>query len=187
MIQAPDNLAWVRTSADRLTPFDLARLAASIQSAFTVDGVRDHLLAESIASAIYRYTLDCLPRQTIAATDIEELVGAVLTMLGLVPLARAYAQRGQRTEIQLDQLAAAEHYELAFYRRLAEHLHACADTDLELIQLRGLRACVMRLAGAQRWGRACRGLADEILAFIRARVRQLRPNPALALNIQVFE
>ncbi|MEI6082874.1 MAG: hypothetical protein WCS70_01085 [Verrucomicrobiota bacterium] len=187
MIQLREEIAWVRDSQDRLTPFDVARLAASIHGAVAVAGAAEHLLAESVASAIHLYTRDVCQRQTIAAVEIAELVNAVLTMLGLEEIARAYEQRRQWTEIRLDQLSATADFELGFYRRLNSELNAVVDDELELVQLRGLRACVMQLQGARRWGESCRALADDIVGFVRDRVRQVRRASSTALCVEVLE
>ena len=169
MIQLCDDIVWVRGADDRLTPFDSNRLVASIQRA-----IGDELLAESIATAIYRYARET---QTITAAAIAELAGAALTLFGLIDYAAAYRQRGQFAEIRLDQLAGGETFELGFYRQLDHALRALADPAR--LNLSGLRACVMRLRGARRWGESCRALADDIVGFVRDRVRQV--------NIEVTE
>ncbi|MCG3148346.1 MAG: hypothetical protein PCFJNLEI_01789 [Verrucomicrobiae bacterium] len=185
MIQLREDIAWVRDAAGRLAPFDNVRLAASIQNAVATAGLAEHLLAESIASAIHLYTTDTCRQQTIAASEIAELVNAVLTMLDLDEIARAYEQRRQFAEIRLDRLTESADFELGFYRRLDSELTAVVDDDLELVQLRGLRACVMRLRGARRWGESCRVLADEIIGFVRERVRQV--SRAGTLYVEVME
>lgn len=187
MIQPACHLVWVRAADGRLTPFDPERLAGSLQAALAGAGATDPLLAESVASAIHRYALEGRSAPTLSVREIEHLVATALTCLGLEPLARAYARRNQRTEIHLDEMAAAAALELRFYQQLAQRLAATADRQLALVQVRGLRACVMRLAGARRWHRGCRRLAEDIVAYIRARCRQTRPSPAAALNVQVFE
>ena len=169
MIQLREDIVWVRGADDKLTPFDGSRLVASIQRA-----IGDELLAESIATAIYRHARDT---QTIAAADIAELACAALTLFGLTDYAEAYRQRGQFAEIRLDQLTGDETFELGFYRQLDHELRALAEPAR--LNLSGLRACVMRLRGARRWGESCRALADDIVSFVRDRVRQV--------NIEVTE
>jgi hypothetical protein len=187
MIQFPEDLAWVREADGRSRPFDGARLGVSLQAAATVAGVVDLTLIESIVAVAHLYVCDCCPERTTTPPEIVSLVIEMLTMLGMREIARAYEQRGLWTQIRLDQMAAGEDFELGFYNRLNTRLQAAADAELELVQLRGLRACVMRLRGAQRWGASCRTLADEIVEFVRVRVERVRPPRAVALNVEVLE
>jgi len=172
MIQLREDIVWVRGADDRLTPFDGSRLADSIQNA-----IGDQLLAESVAAAIYRYARDGKTIESLRVSEIVDLVCAALTMFGLTDCADAYRLRGRCAEIRLDQLAVSDAFELGFYRQLDHELRAL--TGPARLSLRGLRACVMRLRGARRWGESCRALADEIVSFVRGRVRQV--------NIEVTE
>lgn len=187
MIQFHQDVAWVREPNGRSSPFDGARLGVSLQAAATVAGVVDLTLIESIVAVAHLYVCDCCPDRTTTPSEIVSLVVEMLSMLGMKDIARAYQQRGQWTQIKLDQMASAEDFELGFYNRLDARLRAVADAELELVQLSGLRACVMRLRGAQRWGAACRSLADEIVEFVRVRVEQVRPTRSVALNVEVLE
>jgi hypothetical protein len=109
----------------------------------------------------------------------------VLKALTCDHIARAYARRREWTEIHLDEIAG---FELEFYRQLDEALTTASSAEeTSMMQLRGLRACVMRLCGAQRWGESCRTLADEIVDFVRARVVRCRPAAAGALRMEVLE
>ena len=172
MIQLREDIVWVRGAAGNLTPFDSDKLVASIAHA-----IGDQLLAESIAAAVSRYACDGKATDTITGAEIADLVCAALTLFGLTDCADAYRRRGQFAEIRLDQLAGAEAFELGFYRQLDHELRALAGPAR--LNLCGLRACVMRLRGAQRWGDSCRTLADEIVGFVRDRVQQV--------NIEVTE
>jgi hypothetical protein len=185
MIQLREDIAWVRQADGRCEPFDVAQLTASIHRAIAAAGLTDQLLAESIAAAIYHYTCEICRQQTIAASEIEELVIAVLTMLDLDMVVQTYERRRQSAQIQLDRLTDTADFELGFYRRLDTELAAVAADELEWVQLSGLRACVMRLRGARRWGESCRVLADEIVAFVRERIQQV--NRTVNLRVEVME
>ena len=189
MIQERHDIAWVRGGDGRLTPFDAARLTDSLQQAAAIAGHTDSLLAESVASAVYLFARDGTPDATIDVAEIAEIVLAVLSMLDSKDIARAYAQRRQWAEIRLDRMAASTQtgFELEFYHRLDRELRTLTDEELELVQLRGLRSCVMQLQGAQRWGLACRSLADDIVGFVRGRVLQVRQAYTTALSLEVLE
>ena len=169
MIQLREDIAWVCAADGKRTPFDNQQLISSIQRA-----IGDQLLAESIANAIYRYACDT---NTISTAEIAKLVVTALTLFGLADCAKAYRYRDRFAEIRLDQLAGSEAFELGFYRQLDHALRNL--TAPAQLNLSGLRACVMRLRGAQRWGESCRTLADEIVGFVRDRIQQV--------NIEVTE
>ncbi len=185
MILPRMDIAWVRGSDGRLTPFDLDRLARSVALACEFTGHSDRLLAESVAAAVHQYACECEPGRVIAAGEIERIVLGVLTALACEDVARAYASRREWAEIRLDQIGG---FELEFYRQLDEALRAASATEeMAMVHLRGLRACVMRLRGARRWGDSCRALADEIVGFVRARVAGARPATAGALSLEVLD
>jgi hypothetical protein len=185
MIQLREDIAWVRAEDGRLTPFDFDRLAKSIEQACEFAGHTDRLLAESVAAAVLHYARECESDRTIAAAEISRIVLAVLSALTCENIARAYARRREWTEIRLDEIPG---FELEFYRQLDETLRTASGTEeTSMMQLRGLRACVMRLRGAQRWGGSCRALADEIVEFVRTRVSRTRPVSAGALRMEVLE
>jgi hypothetical protein len=185
MIQLREDLAWVSADDGRLTPFDADRLIKSIEQACEFAGHADRLLAESVAAAVEHYALECESDHTIAAAEISRIVLAVLRALACEDIAHAYARRREWTEIRLDQISG---FELEFYRQLDEALRAASGAEeTARMQLRGLRACVMRLRHARRWGTSCRALADEIVEFVRARVARSRPASAGALRMEVLE
>jgi hypothetical protein len=185
MIQPRMDIAWVRDTDGRLTPFDAERLARSVALACEFTGRADPLLAESVAAAVHQYACECEPDRVIAAGEIERIVLGVLTALACDDIARAYGSRREWAEIRLDQIAG---FELEFYRQLDQTLRAASAAEqMALVHLRGLRACVMRLRGARRWGEGCRALADEIVEFIRARVLMARPASAGALSLEVLD
>jgi hypothetical protein len=185
MIQPREDIAWVRTADGRLTPFDADRLAKSIELACELTGHADQLLAESVAAAVYHYARECESDRTIAAAEIARIVLAVLETLTCEDAARAYARRSEWAEIRLDTMSG---FELEFYRQLDTALREASGTEeMTMVHLRGLRACVMRLRGAQRWGQACRVLADEIVDFVRARASRARPARAGVLRLEMLE
>lgn len=189
MILAREEIAWVRSEDGRLTPFDAHRLADSIQLAARGAGHADWWLAESVAAAVQLYARQCLRGSTIAMQEMVEIVVAVLSALGYTEISEAYAQQRRRVRIQLDELSARadEVFELRFFRELDGALNAATDKRLSLLEVRGLRRCVMQLRGVRRWDAACRRLAEEIVQYIRARVTRMRPQRAASLKLAVLE
>jgi hypothetical protein len=189
MILAREDIGWVRTEDGGLSPFDESRLTRSVQRAAAAVGHRDWWLAESVAAAIRLYLVESSADRTISIDELASLVFDVLGMLGYAEIAQAYVQRNERTEIRLDDLAehASGGFELQFFRQLDTALLAAADEGLSLVQVYGLRACVMRLRGAHRWGAGCRRFAEDIVNYVRDRVSQMRSGHAAALRLAVVD
>jgi hypothetical protein len=189
MILERQDLTWVESADGRRTPFDEARLIASIQTAANRIGHDSELLAESVAAAIHSYARDCTSDRTIEAGEIQDVVASVLHMLGYDEIERAYMRRRQLSEIRLDELVtqSGAGFELNFYHQLDHALLSAADEKLALLHVRGLRSCVMRLRGANRWGASCSALAEDIVEHVRYRVVRLRPPLAAALRLAVLD
>lgn len=189
MIQARENVVWVEVESGERSPFDDERLAHSIQCAAATVHQHDEWLAESIASAIHLYASECLQPRAISAAEVSQIVTEILAMLGYTDISQAYARRGERTEIHLDEMVAEATggFELGFFRQLDAALQAAADEDLSVVRICGLRSCVMRLRGAHRWGASCRRLAEDIVVYVRHRVSRVRSAQAVALQLAVLE
>ena len=189
MIRAHDNIAWVRFEDGHLAPFDEQQLAMSIQNVAARLGDSDWWLAESIAAAVHAFAVKCRTDKIIDSTDIADVVVSVLAMLGFKDLSQAYARKIRRAEIHLGDLAAdvGTAFELEFFRQLDHALGAAADHRLSMLEVDGLRACVMHLRGAQRWTDGCRRFAEEIVEYVRERVVRVRPAQAVRLQLAVVE
>lgn len=185
MIQLRQDVVWVCDADGKRTPFDVMRLAASLNAAMHAAGITDPAMAEDLAKTAYTFTIENCDDQTIAAAEIVKLIVEVLPTIGLAAVAQMYLQRGHRLEIQLDRLMDDAGFELSFYRQLDHKLEIVGSRELQRVHLHGLRACVMRLRGVRRWNEGCRALADDIVGFVRQRVQQVgRAEP---LHLEVTE
>jgi hypothetical protein len=164
-------VGWVKGRDGRWLAFDTARLENSIETAAESVGQPDWWLAGSIAAAVRLFVCEASPEHTNSADEIEEIVESVLSMLGYEEIARAYGLKQHRAEIRLDEMTynAGAALELDFFQRLDAALAAAAEAQARLVQMRGLRACVMHLRGARRWSAGCRQLAEDIVSYVRAR------------------
>ena len=189
MIKPLEDMAWVRFEDGHLAPFDEQRLALSIQDVAERAGHSDWWLAESVAAAVHAYAIKCRSDSVIPSREIVEIVVAVLATLGFEKISQAYAGHECGTAIHLNDLAArmGAAFELEFYRQLDRELAAASDRRLSLIEVDGLRACVMQLRGARRWNSGCRRLAEEIVEYVRERVARVRPAKAACLRLAVVE
>jgi hypothetical protein len=65
-------------------------------------------------------------------------------------------------------VAEAGETELLFFCRLRDELRSQLDLAPRLLRFYGLRGCVKRLTGAQRWSPRCQELRDRIVEYLRA-------------------
>jgi len=173
MILLCESVCWVQTEEGRATPFDAARLSASILRAAAQAGYGGWWLAEAVTQAIHEFVCVHCDRQTVSAAALTELVEGVLGALGYKDIAEAYRQRHRCAEVCLDQMTETAS-ELEFFHRLDTALQVVGNDELALVQVRGLRTCVMRLRGAHYWSAGCRRMAEEILGHLRERVARTR-------------
>src|SRR5580658_8005486 len=94
----------------------------------------------------------------IPSAEIAEIVSAVLSTLGYEKISLAYGQGPNRVAIQLHELISRTNaaFELEFFQRLDRALGVAASSRLSVMEVNGLRTCVMRLRGARRWTAGCR-------------------------------
>ena len=189
MILPREDIAWVEHDDGSRAPFDVVRLTASIHRAAEHAGQPDWWLAESVAAAVHHYACECATAETVTLVEIVNIVVDVLAMLNYTKISAAYAQQQHCVEVRLDELAATPGaaFELEFFSRLDAALRAVADAHLALVQVCGLRACVLQLRSARRWNAGCRKLAEEIIGHVRARIERTRPAQAVSLNVTVVE
>src|SRR5580700_5515731 len=146
MIQAIEDIVWVEFEDGHMAPFDEQRLALSIQNVAERAGHSDWWLAESVAAAVHAYAVKCRSDCVIPSQEIVEIVVAVLATLGFEKISEAYAGHEHCAAIHLNDLATrmGAAFELEFFRQLDEALGAASDHRLSVIEVDGLRACVMR-------------------------------------------
>jgi hypothetical protein len=183
------GIVWVKFEDGHMAPFDEQRLALSIQSVAERAGHSDWWLAESVAAAVHAYAVKCRSDGVISSSEIVEIVGAVLSTLGFQKISQEYIGHEHSAAIHLNDLAArmGAAFELEFFRQLDHELKAASDHRLSVIEVDGLRSCVMQLRGAQRWNAGCRELAEEIVVYVRERVARVRPAQAASLKLAVVE
>ena len=189
MICPREDVTWVRSADGSLAPFDEQRLAESLRRVTALLSAGEECLPESLAAAVRKFLEEARRDRTISAVELVELVASVLDALGYGRVMDAYVLSCRHVEIELDELAADSPtvWELDFFRQLDRALIAATDGRLALLQVRGLRACVLRLRGAKRWGTGCGRLAEDIVSYVRDRVRSLRPTRAKMLRLAVLE
>jgi hypothetical protein len=120
------------------------------------------------ANAVFHYFKQDLERRTVT---MGEFAGALEKVLrGFKPPAPGPSPSPPGVaESDLGRLAreSAEGLELFFFPRLREELRHKLRQAPRVVRFRGLRSCVMQLAGARRWTARCQSLKEQIVAFLR--------------------
>jgi hypothetical protein len=128
----------------------------------------DAEFVEHAAKAVFHYFRQELGRQSVT---VGEFAGALERVLrGFKPPAEpAPAPVAAVTEADLGRLAreSGEGRELVFFPRLRAELRERMRQDQGVLRFRGLRRCVMELAGARRWTARCRTLEEQIVSYLR--------------------
>lgn len=187
MILLSDNAAWVEMKDGSRVSFDAAQLTGSIMRAAMLAGHGDWWLAEAVAEAVREFVCAQTEARTVPVGELSDLVAGVLGALGYTAIAEAYRRRCEYLEIRLDHMTGQQSgaSELEFFCRLDSALRMADNNELALLEVRGLRLCVMRLRGARHWSHGCRQLAQEIVSHVRQRVVQVRPRTATELRLMV--
>src|SRR5271154_6047702 len=101
MIQALEEIVWVKFEDGHLAPFDEQRLALSIQDVAERAGHSDWWLAESVAAAVHAFVVKSRSDGVIHSSEIVEIVVAVLSTLGFEKLSEAFSEHEHSAAIHL--------------------------------------------------------------------------------------
>lgn len=141
--------------------FEVPESANSVLNAETVN---------EAAAAVFHYFKHELKLSSISLGEFTLALEKVLRELERAARAAdPTARAGGRLESDLGKLAeAVGGFELLFFAELRRTLHAHLCTAPAALHFRGLRTCVKRLSGAQRWSNRCQKLSDQIVAYMRS-------------------
>lgn len=139
------------------------------------------------AKAVFHYFKEELGRQTVT---IGEFTGALeKVMRGFKPACRGLDQAGADASVlesDLGRLAreSSGGCELIFFPRLRDELRLKLQQRPRLVRFHGLRGCVKQLVGAQRWTVRCRGLEEQIVAYLRECLRAEPPQADCSIVVE---
>ena len=126
------------------------------------------------AKAVFHYFRQELGRQTVT---VGEFAGALQKVLSGFKRSGHPAERTEAgkavLESDLGLLAheSGEGCELFFFPRLRDELRQQLQRSPRAVRFHGLRGCVKKLAGTQRWTVRCRSLEEQIVGFLRECLR----------------
>jgi hypothetical protein len=133
-------------------------------------GEFDQDFVEHAAASVFHYFKNDLGRKTVSVAEFASAFELVLNGLGLrLNAGRLTAAAVGKVTKDLRLLAHDAGYacELAFFPRLREAVRDQFQTSPRIVRFHGLRGCVKRLLGAQRWSPRCETVRDQIVDFLR--------------------
>src|SRR5579871_2642764 len=136
------------------------------------------------AAAVFHYFRDELGRDTVTVAEFSMALEKVLRGFKL-SLAEPLVEEPPRRVAQADlSRLAADGCELFFFPRLRDELRTHLRDSPELLCFQGIRECVLRLRGAQRWTGSCQSLHDQIVEFLRSCITAEFPRTNCALVVK---
>lgn len=144
----------------------------------------DEAFVKEASAAVLHFFKDEEGRDSITLGEFAEALERVLK--GFECQASSVAGDDSTPIADLQQLAAdsGEAFELKFFPRLRSELRTQLRRSPHVLHFRGLRNCVMRLAGARRWTARCRRMQDQIVQFLRECLNAEPHPPTCALVVE---
>jgi hypothetical protein len=141
----------------------------SIEIAGNSEGLLDAETLRHAAASVFHYFKVELEREMVTVGEFAQALEKALHGLGLTLYADQSSAEKNLCEADLGDLAheATEGLELFFFPRLRDELRAQLRHAPRVLRFRGLRGCVKRLAGAQRWSPRCDQMQDQIVGYLR--------------------
>jgi hypothetical protein len=130
--------------------------------------VVDPELIQHAAAAVLHYFKHELHRNFVTVGEFAVALERALGGVGLSIFADAQPAQLRVRESDLPELMkSAGDGELFFLPHLRNELKRQLEESPQIVRFNGLRPCVKRMAGADRWSRRCEVLSDEIVDYLR--------------------
>lgn len=135
----------------------------------TANTVLDADTVNQAAAAVFHYFKHELKLSSISLGEFTLALAKVLRELEVAAAAAdSTDNKFTRVESDLGKIAGAvDGVELLFFAELRKALRAHLSKSPVTLHFKGLRDCVKRLSGSQRWTNRCQALSDQIVAFMR--------------------
>lgn len=149
-------------------PFSAEMISVEISNG--AGGMLEQDFVEHAAASVFHYFKHDLGRKTVSVAEFASAFESVLNGLGLkLTAGRLTTTTVGKATKDLRLLAHDAGYtcELGFFPLLRGAVRDQFQSSPRLVRFHGLRGCVKRLAGAQRWSPRCETLRDQIMEFLR--------------------
>ena len=168
MIALASDCLLFRTTAGECIPFSAEMISVELMG-----NTADMFDAEFIrhaAGAVFHYFRNDLGKKTITVAEFANALEKVLRGFVLTTKAAVQAQTGEQvleSDLRLLASESGKGCELFFFPRLRQEMRQRLQEAPKVLRFRGLRGCVMQLAGARRWTPRCRSLQEQIVTYMR--------------------
>jgi hypothetical protein len=170
MIAILDHNPLVEFPDGRQVPFERRWLEFCLRETARKAGLTDWCLEVHLAESVSLFLRFDYQEPLIPSEKLRELTARALSVAGFQEIGEAFSLLPPPARLSLLEVAEAAGmgYELGFFALLSSRLRGLLAGGARQIACEDLRPCVKRLRQAQRWRGDCRGLGEEIVAFIRA-------------------
>jgi hypothetical protein len=185
MILLADNFLFFKLPSGESVPFSPEMISVELADGLGKPFEQDFV--EHAAASVFHYFKNELGRKTVSVAEFASAFESVLNGLGLKLNAgriAAVPDDAANKDLQLLAFHAGDACELAFFPRLRTAAQAQFQLTPRLIRFHGLRGCVKRLLGAERWSPRCDRLRDQIVEFLRRTLRQETAGDSCALLVE---
>ena len=184
ILLAPDCLLFQMPSGESV-PFSAEMISVELSDG--TGGWFEQDFIEHAAASVFHYFKNHLGRKTVSMAEFASAFESVLHGLGLqLDASRVTVRNAGQAAKDLRLLAqeAGAGCELLFFPRLRASVRDQAHRSPQLIRFYGLRGCVKRLLGAQRWSPRCEQFRDQIMEFLRRSVSVEAAGDPCALMVE---
>jgi hypothetical protein len=174
-------------------PFSADMISVELTEGTT--GFFDLDFVKQAARAVFHYFRHELKRQTVTMGEFSQAVERVLRGFAatvekeqLAPVREPAAleeSTGPVIQMDLSLIAneSADGCELFFFPRLRDEVRGHLKKEPRVLHLHGLRRCVKRLIGAQRWSARCQDMQEQIVNFLRETAATEARDGQIALRV----
>jgi len=173
MVAFKEEFPYLRCDSGQLFEFDRDWLHAAITRAADQAGYPSWWLTDHVTESIAFYLRLRNDENVVAFSQFSQTVRYVLKVIGYKEIIPYFAPAPPPISISLLDIGrdAGAGYELAFFDLLEKRINALIETGVDSLQLCSLEPCVKHLRGVKTWTRACDSLREEIVCFVREKLR----------------
>lgn len=185
MIQLASDCLLLQMPSGESVPVSAEMISIELDE--EAGGLFEQDFVHHAAASVFHYFKCHLGRQTVSVAEFSSAFESVLQRLGLkLDAGRLTVRSGGQAAKDLQVIAqeAGPGCELLFFPRLRASVREQAHGSPQLIRFHGLRSCVKRLLGAQRWSPRCEEFRDQIIEFLRRSVRVEVPGDSCGLLVK---
>src|SRR3954465_14425571 len=172
MVPFKEEFPYLRCESGQLFEFSRDWLHAALTRAADEAGYPSWWLTDHVTESIAFYLRLRTDESVVAFSQLSQTVRYVLKVIGYKEIIPHFKPGPPPITISLVDIAeeAGAGYELAFFDILEKRIGALVDSGTDTLHLCSLHAGVKLLRQTKVWTRACDGLREEIVCFVRDRL-----------------